>query len=203
MSVHANIRHCRGTGLIEVMVTVVVLAIGLLGIAALQVQSKRSNFEAIQRTTATMLAHAIIERMRANPSVLGTYLTEGDEVGGETITVEPSPKCSTADGDACSPSQLALHDIWEWEQAVDGVSETAGSDNTGGLVSPTACLSGPGGGGSGTYTITIAWRGQNSLANPASNACGEGSGKYDGPGGTDPDAYRRVLTLDVFIDAVS
>lgn len=198
MFVHANRKHCRGTGLIEVMVTVVVLSIGLLGIAALQVQSKRSNFEAIQRTTATMLAHAIIERMRANASALGTYLTEGDEVGGESITSEPSPDCSS--GYACTPSQLAQHDVWEWEQAIDGVSEMAGSNNTGGLVSPTACLSGPGGAGSGTYTISIAWRGQNSLANPSSSTCGEGSGKYDGAGGTDADAYRRVLTMVVFID---
>lgn len=195
---HANIRHCRGTGLIEVMVTVVVLAVGLLGIAALQVQSKRSNFEAIQRTTATMLAHAIIERMRANPSALGTYLTDGDEVGGETITSEPSPDCSA--GSPCSTVQLASHDVWDWEQSIDGASEAAGGNNTGGLVSPTACLTGPGGGGPGTYTVAIAWRGQNLLANPTTNACGEGSGKYDGPGGTDPDAFRRVLTFDVFID---
>ncbi len=199
MFVHTNIKRCRGTGLIEVMVTVVVLSIGLLGIAALQVQSKRSNFEAIQRTTATMLAHAMIERMRANESALSTYLSEGAEVGGETITSEPSPDCSS--GNACTPSQLAQHDVWEWEQAVDGAGETAGSSKTGGLVSPTACLSGPGGGGTGAYTVSIAWRGQNSVANPSSSTCGESSGKYDGPGGADPDTFRRVLTLDVFIEA--
>ncbi len=190
--------RCRGTGLIEVMVTVVVLAIGLLGIAALQVQSKRSNYEAVQRTTATMLAHAIVERMRANGSALSVYLDAGDEIGGESITSEPSPTC--APDDPCTSSELAQHDVWEWEQTIDGVSETAGSNSTGGLVSPTACLSGPAGGVSGTYTVAIAWRGQNSLANPTSNTCGEGSGKYDGPGGTDTDAYRRVLTWDVFID---
>lgn len=199
MSVHTNIKRCRGTGLVEVLVTVVVLSIGLLGIATLQVQSKRSNFEAIQRTTATMLAHAMIERMRANPSSLGTYLTQGAEVGGESITSEPSPNCS---GDnVCSPLQLAQHDVWEWEQAIDGASETAGSSNTGGLVSPTACLTGPGGGGSGAYTVSIAWRGQNLVANPSSSTCGEDSGKYDGSGGKDPDAFRRVLTFDVYIEA--
>ncbi len=199
MIVGIPMKRCRGTGLIEVMVTVVVMSIGLLGIAALQVQSKRSNFEAVQRTTATMLAHAVIERMRANESALSTYLSQGAQVGGETISSEPSPDCTA--GSSCTPSQLAQHDVWEWEQAIDGASETAGGSKSGGLVSPTACLTGPSGGGSGTYSVAIAWRGQNSVANPPSSSCGESSGKYDAPGGGDPDAFRRVLTLDVFIEA--
>lgn len=183
-----------GVSLLEVLVALVVMSIGLLGIAALQVQSKRSNFEAIQRTTAAMLVHEAIERMKNNTSALSDYLVT---VGGGTITAEPTPSCWGTN--VCTPQQLAQHDLWEWEQALDGAAETSGSANTGGLVSPTACITGPAGGGTGFYTVAIAWRGQTSLSDPTANACGQGSGKYDDASGDD--AHRRLLVMNVFVDA--
>ncbi len=199
MSTRSVVNRERGTGLIEVMVTVFVVAIGLLGMAALQTQSKRSNLEAIQRTTATMLVHEVIERMRANAGALGTYLTEGASIGGQSISAEPTPKCLGTQ--LCTPTEIAQHDVWEWEQAIDGASEKAGSSLTGGLIAPTGCLTGPVGGGTGVYTVAVAWRSQTELSNPAADDCGESSGKYDGPNGSNPDKFRRVLVLDVFINA--
>ena len=89
-----------GSSLIETLVTVIVLAIGLLGIATLQLQSKRTNFEAIQRSTASMLTNEIIERMRNNATQLPDYLTS---VGGGSIATEPSPDCSDARGSSALP----------------------------------------------------------------------------------------------------
>lgn len=184
-----------GVSLLEVLISLVIMSIGLLGIASLQIQSKRASFEAIQRTTATMLTHEVVERMRNNTSTLSDYLVT---VGGGTITSEPSPNCR--DANTCTPQQLALHDLWEWEQALDGAAETSGSANTGGLVSPTACITGPAGGGSGFYTVAIAWRGQTSLSDPTGNTCGQGSGKYDSDAASD-DAHRRLLVINVFVEA--
>ena len=55
-----------GSTLLESMIAVVVLSIGLLGIAMLQIQSKHLAFQAIQRSAASLLTHEIIERMRNN-----------------------------------------------------------------------------------------------------------------------------------------
>ena len=190
----ASRSYNTGSSLVEILVTVIVLAIGLLGIATLQLQSKRTNFEAIQRSTASMLTNEIIERMRNNASQLADYLTS---VGGGSIATEPSPDCS--DASRCTPQQLALHDLWEWEQMLDGASEQVSGVSTGGLVSPTACITGPAGGGPGLYNAAIVWRSQNAMDNLHSNPCGTGSGKYDlNPG---DNAYRQILTLQVFIDA--
>ncbi len=186
-----------GTGLIEVMATITVLTFGMLGIAAVQIQSKRSNYEAIQRTAASMLAHEIIERMRTNTGQLETYLEQGVALGGGYIVSEPTPQCSSES--PCSTFELAVHDLWEWEQALDGAQETRSGQDQGGLVAPTACITGPIGGGSGTYAVAIAWRGQTQMANPSTDACGAGTGKYDEGG--DTDVYRRVLIVDTFIDA--
>ena len=65
----------RGTTLIEVLVTIIILAIGLLGLAGLQVTSLQSNHSSYYRSQATVLAYDISERMRANrtAALAGSY----------------------------------------------------------------------------------------------------------------------------------
>ena len=187
--------RCRGVGLLEVLVTVVILSVGILGIAGLQFQSKRLQHEAIQRTYAAMLSHDIMERMRANAADLPTAAVV---VGGGTISSEPSPNCTgTA---VCTGFQLYQHDLWEWEQMMDGAAEVAGGQSLGGLVAPTGCITGPVGGGTGTYTVAIAWRGETRVSDPSASTCGQGSGKYDDDEGN-VDIYRRVLEIETYIDA--
>lgn len=55
-----------GLTLIEVLIALVVLSIGLLGLAGLQAQGMRFNHEAYLRTQATILAYDMLDRMRAN-----------------------------------------------------------------------------------------------------------------------------------------
>jgi len=84
-----SIAHrARGFTLIEALVALVVLSIGLLGVAALQLTSLRSNHSSAMRSQATFLAYDIIDRMRANreAAVDGLYdIALGEE--GETGTV--------------------------------------------------------------------------------------------------------------------
>lgn len=56
----------RGFSLIEILVTVLVLSIGLLGVVALQLNGLKQNQNALQLTEATLLAYEIVDRMRAN-----------------------------------------------------------------------------------------------------------------------------------------
>lgn len=66
-------RQARGFTLIEVMVAVLVLSIGLLGVAGLQLSALRANQSAGWRTQATYLAYDIIERMRLNAANRAAY----------------------------------------------------------------------------------------------------------------------------------
>ena len=71
-------RHCsgqRGFSLLEVLIAVVVLSIGLLGLASLQATSLRMNQEALMRSQEAHLAYDMIDRMRANRPgfIAGTY----------------------------------------------------------------------------------------------------------------------------------
>ena len=63
----------RGISLIEVLVAMVVLAVGLLGLLAMQTRGVQLNQAAYFQSQAMFMAHDIVERMRANNTVLDSY----------------------------------------------------------------------------------------------------------------------------------
>lgn len=78
-----NWMHSKQTGfsLLEVLISIFILAIGLLGLAALQTTSLKNNHSAQYRTTATVLTYDIIERMRLNQNADYTLLLANDPSG--------------------------------------------------------------------------------------------------------------------------
>jgi type IV pilus assembly protein PilV len=73
-SLRADWREAAGGfSLIEVLVALLVLSIGLLGLAGLQARSLKENHQAFLRTQATLDAYQIIDCMRANPNNIASY----------------------------------------------------------------------------------------------------------------------------------
>jgi type IV pilus assembly protein PilV len=93
-------RKPRGFTLIETLVALVVLSIGLLGVAALQLMSLRSSHGSAMRSQATFLAYDIIDRMRANR----TAAMAGDYV--------------IALGEAATAGTVADNDLLAWKQSI-------------------------------------------------------------------------------------
>jgi len=192
-------KRSRGFTMVEVMVSVIIFSIGLIGVARLQVVAKQSNYDAVQRVTATSVAQDLVARMRANSSALSTYV-END--GALQINYNDATSEPTCNAGTCSDEQLAAHDLWEIEQDMIGMIEQDASDNpVGGLTLPTLCISAVDDagnvlddGGSGIYTVAVAWRGKAALSNPTTSACGSGTALYG-----DNNEYRRVLVLSTFI----
>jgi type IV pilus assembly protein PilV len=182
-----------GFSLIELLVSLIVFSVGLLGIAGLQMVSKKSNYEGMQRTIASQVAYGMLEDMRANGSGVSIYAAAPD-LGGGKLAGLPVANCRNVDT-PCTASQKAGHDLWYWERVLDGAQEIGGEGQSGGVVSPTLCIDGPLGGAAGVYTVSVAWLGSISLSDPESSVCGAGSGKYG-----DGDANRRVLQVATFID---
>jgi type IV pilus assembly protein PilV len=100
--------ECAGFTLIEVLVAVLVLAIGLLGMAGLQTYSVGNTHSAYLRSQATFLSYDIIDRMRANPgqAQAGSYNT----VFADAPPTSP-PNCETS---VCTPAQMASFDLSQW-----------------------------------------------------------------------------------------
>lgn len=191
----------RGFTMVEVLVSVTIFSVGLIGVARLQVVSKQSNYDAVQRVTATTIAQDLLSRMRSNSGDLSTYV-ENDgalQVNYNDETSLPNPDCIN---NTCTAQQLAVRDLWDIEQDMIGISEQDADGNpVGGLTLPTLCITAVDedgnvldDGSSGIYTVALAWRGKTALSNPAASDCGTGTGLYG-----DNNEYRRLLVMSTFI----
>jgi type IV pilus assembly protein PilV len=185
-----NTQH--GFSLIELLIALIVFSVGLLAVAGLQTVSKQANFEALQRTAGSQIAYGLLEDIRVNGDAIDIYLAAG-ELGGGSRGGEPAPNCSGAS--ECNSAQKAAHDLWFWEQVLDGNHEMSGNAGAGGLVLPTLCVAGPVGGGAGIFTVTIAWRGTASMTNGNASACGSAGGNYG-----DANEFRRIMQIPTYID---
>jgi len=186
-------RDEQGLSLIEVLVTTVVFSVGILGVTGLNAVSQRASFEAVQRSIASELAYGLLEEIRANSDAMIDFLAAGD-LGQGSRGPEPVPSCETA-ALPCTAQELAIHTLWAWEQSLDGALESLNGTATGGLVTPTACIVGPVGGGPGIYSVTISWRGSAELTDPGINNCGAGTGLYGAN-----NALRRMVVIQSYID---
>lgn len=189
-----------GFSLIEVLITVFVVAVGLLSAAGLQVISKKNNYDALQRTTASESAQEILARMRANAGHASLYAVD-DAVDAGT----PAVSC---DSQSCTPEQMASYDLWVWAQSLAGAAETDPEGGlSGGLSSPTACIEA---GAGNLYTIAIAWRGVTPISlptddedasDPANNGCGANKDEYQADADEGDVTYRRILVMQAYVSA--
>jgi len=125
----------QGFSLVEVLIALVVLSIGLLGLAALQTVSLKVGHDSYQRTQATMLAYDVIDRMRANPVALtaGRY---------DNVLANTNPGSTDCVLSTCSTNELADFDIRTWHTILAAkLSQGQGTISASGT----------------TRTITVSW----------------------------------------------
>jgi len=107
-------KFSKGLSLIEILVTVVVLSIGLLGIAGMQAQGVKYSHDSYARSQATMMANELIERMHANPDGVanGDYVTAIGlpALNCSAIANDPTPNCTGTN--SCDVTELAAHDVF-------------------------------------------------------------------------------------------
>lgn len=170
-------RKDSGFTLIEILITVIVLSIGLLGLAGLQINGLRANMSSEARSKASALANDIAERMRANPlGVQNDNADDDNQYANISMTADdcgdqPDPFCSNYnDGssqtaDECTPAQMAAFDAWLWacgmpkaDGVVPGGLTNILTGGTGSVVCNDADVTdtdtcSPG----SSHTITISW----------------------------------------------
>lgn len=174
-----------GATLIEVLVTVIILALGLLGLAGLQSRLQVSEVEAYQRSQAIILLNDIASRIQTNRKSASTYATGSSDPVGAGIT------CPT------STATIKDIDMREWCLALQGAGEKLSGSSVGAMTGGRGCIEHL---GSEEFRLTVAWQGLTPIAAPPDTvACGKGS--YDGPTGAPctGDLCRRVVTTTIRI----
>lgn len=131
----SNWRSSQGFSLIEVLIAIVILSIGLLGIAGLQVTGLRYAHSANLHYIAALQANDIADRMRAN--FAGVTAGAYNNLSG----IGSDPNCITT---GCTPGQMAQTDTFQWN-----------TDNSNYLPAGQGTVTGAG--ANSVFTITISW----------------------------------------------
>lgn len=105
-------RRAAGFTLMEVLVTVVILSIGLLGVAGLQFGSLRGNQSALQSSIAAALAAEGADRIRANlPGVVNPDTGAARSAYDLITSAGSDPGCIES---GCGYAELAQYDAYKW-----------------------------------------------------------------------------------------
>ena len=136
----------KGMTLIEVLVTLLVLAFGLIGLAGMLMLSNKANNSSYVKQQAVECVYGMFDQIRANyqSAIKGNY--DVSNIGTNRMPTAPSPSCDTA---VCTPAQLAAYDTWYWltynvAQLPNGTGSITSAPSTNGA-------------GNTIITITVQW----------------------------------------------
>jgi len=182
----------RGFTLLEVLITIVILAFGLLGLVGLQTRMQLTEAEAFQRAQATMLLADMASRISANRTVVSQY---GADAGIVTLGtgVDDTTNCAVA---TAGPAR----DMCEWSGALKGASETKSGSNVGAMIGARGCIERVQAADTPSctpaiYRVTVAWQG---LQPTVASALTCGVNTYGAN-----DALRRVVPVEVVMPQLS
>ncbi len=133
----------KGFTLIEVLVAMMILGIGLLGLAGLQMTGLRNNFSAYHRTQATQFSANIADKIRANEVEAKLFNNSTYSVILPEDAIKKSKCLLYAKVSACSPTDMAHQDLFSWHQDVNTI-----------LPSGLGRISAS---NAGVFTVTITW----------------------------------------------
>lgn len=154
----------EGFYLFEVLISLLVMSIGMLGIAAMLMVAHKASSSSYLRSQALRLAYSIVESMRANrtAAVNGNYTISNLVTSGTpAVPSQPSPNCSQS---VCTTQQLAAWDSWYWLNNIS-TSLPAGGGSIATTLSGTNTIA----------TVIIQWN-----DNPSQNLLGAGGQTYSG-----------------------
>jgi type IV pilus assembly protein PilV len=189
MDAMSETAHERGTTLLEVLVTTVVVTLGLLGLAGLQSRMQLAEMESYQRAQALLLLNDMASRIAVNRSNAAEYAASAPPPAGLGQGACPAGVASRADVDAVA-----------WCQALRGAAETVGGSSFGAMLGGRGCVENlP----NNEFLVTVAWQGLTPIeAPPANVTCGRNL-YDDADTPCTGDRCRRVVTTVVRIAALN
>jgi type IV pilus assembly protein PilV len=169
----------RGVTMMEVLVTLLIVTLGLLGAAGMQARLQVAEMESYQRAQAVVFIQDMVDRINANRRNAASYDTT---TLGSTLGTGTTLDCS-------APATQALKDACEWSTALLGAAETSGGNKVGAMIGAIGCIELTTATMPREAKVSLVWQGLNPTRAPLSTTCGSGS--Y-----TD-DATRRAMVAFV------
>lgn len=164
-------RASRGLTLIELLVSLVITAIGLMGIMQLYLRGQTSELESYQRAQALVLLGDMVNRLDANRAAADCYAITDAATGAPFAGEGNAATFSCAGAGTTATRAVADDDLAEWDAVLKGATEVLAGANAGGVRGARGCVWSDAAGD--VFTIAVAWQGRAPLTAPA-NPCGQG-----------------------------
>jgi type IV pilus assembly protein PilV len=182
--------HWRGFTLLEILITIVILAFGLLGVAGLQARIQILEMEAYQRAQAIVLLQDMVDRINANRKSAMDYASLGVPSGTGNSTWGTANQA--VDCIAAGYTSGYKLDLCEWNNALIGAAETSGAANVGAMIGARGCVTSiPPATMPREFEVAVVWQGLTPTVAPGSTTCGQG--QYG------DDKTRRAMVARVMI----
>lgn len=188
----STVRQQGGLTLVEVLVSVIVLLVGLLGLAALMTSSQKAEVESYQRAQALLLLQDMVGRINANRAVSACYAVTTDaSTGTPYLGVGADVSALVCGVGSVTANTRAIQDLEAWSGLLAGASETSGGANLGAMVGARGCVTADDA-ANRVYTVSVAWQGLTPTAAPDA-ALNCASGLYG------DERMRRVVSVTLRI----
>lgn len=164
--------RAAGFSLIEVLISIVILVVGLLGLAALQANAHVAELESYQRTQALVLLSDMVDRINANRRSAGcfafTNATSGTPYVGTTAGGGHLGTADCASGaDTSEAKAIVDAAVNDWNSILQGSAETKSGSSVGAMIGARGCVSFDS--ATSVYTVAVAWQGMNDTFTPVVN----------------------------------
>lgn len=169
MLMNSLMKAQRGFSLLEVIITMAILAVGLLGLAGLQARAINAETESFSRAQAMMLANAMADRMSANLAEVKTSTAAGtgynQQDGGGVKVVFGTGYT----GSICTaPTTTVARDLCDFDLALKGSVGDSGA--VGGMAGARACVFNTG--AANEFQVDVVWQSRDIGTVPGGNDCG-------------------------------
>jgi type IV pilus assembly protein PilV len=158
-----------GFTMLEVLISIFIVVLGLLGLAGLQTRMQQAEFESYQRTQALILLNDMVDRINVNRVTASCFAITPANASTPYYGIGSAafPACGAG---TTADNANAVAAMTEWDGLLEGAAETKGGVGVGAMVDARGCVSynaatellDSGGAvmsGTGIYTVTVAWQG--------------------------------------------
>ena len=150
-------RNERGVVLLEVMIAIIILAVGLLGLAKLQASTRQLEMESYQRAQAAILLQDMVSRFSANRDAAACYAITDPASGAPYFGYGAAAPANCGIG-TITQQATALSDLTQWHALLNGASETNEDGvQAGAMIGARGCISYDA--AADVYVLSVAWQG--------------------------------------------
>jgi type IV pilus assembly protein PilV len=158
-----------GFTMLEVLLSLLIMSLGLLGLAGLQVRAQQAELESYQRAQALVLVQDMVDRINANRKTAGCYgFTPIPDTGSVFVGTGASAATCTGAFGTSQTRARADADVAAWHALLKGSAEALSGNQVGAMVGARGCVSLDTTVTPNMYRVSVAWQGMSQTVNPTS-----------------------------------